>query len=374
MDIRANEESKYPKRVLRGKEGIDEVKKVAEIRTESIRCLTGMRPSGKLHLGHYVGALQTWKELQDIDNVDCLFLIADYHALSDNFEDPSIVRNSVREVAIDRMSVGLDPLKSHFVVQSYVPETAELTQFLQTFISKGTLDRNPTLKNEMQKILEWSKDESGLSVAFYTYPTSQAADILLPKWEIIAVWEDQIPHIEMTRAVAQKINKKFRVVFPHKPFALLGDTPRLVGVDGQDKMSKSLGNAIMLSDSASEVEKKVKKMFTDPNRLTKYDPGNPEWNVVFTYLDVFFEDRALLEMYKERYRTGGENAPSDSEMKILLTDTLNRLLEPIRQKRVEIEQDPEKVRDALILWSEYEREIAKETLRELKDALGILRY
>jgi len=154
MDIRANEESKYPKRVLRGKEGIDEVKKVAEIRTESIRCLTGMRPSGKLHLGHYVGALQTWKELQDIDNVDCLFLIADYHALSDNFEDPSIVRNSVREVAIDRMSVGLDPLKSHFVVQSYVPETAELTQFLQTFISKGTLDRNPTLKNEMQKILE----------------------------------------------------------------------------------------------------------------------------------------------------------------------------------------------------------------------------
>ncbi len=373
-DAPTKETTKYPSRVIKGQDGIDIIRNNAARSNEAMRCLTGMRPSGKLHLGHYVGALQMRKELQDIDNVDCLFLIADYHALSDNFEDPSIVRRSVRDVAMDRMSVGLDPKKAHFVVQSYVPETAELTQFLQTFISKGTLDRNPTLKSEMQKITSWSKDESNLSVAFYTYPTSQAADILLPKGEIVAVGDDQIPHIEMTRNVANKINNKFRVVFPNKPYALLGDTPRLVGVDGQDKMSKSLGNAIMLSDSKEEVERKVKKMFTDPNRKTRTDAGNTEWNVVFTYLDVFFEDATLLAEYKERYRRGGESAPSDSEMKILLADSLERLLSPIREQRRAVEEQPELVSDALLAGSEYERKIAQETLRELKDALGILRY
>ncbi len=370
-------ETTTQKWVLKWQEWIQAAKDKAQVRKANgdvLRCLTGMRPSGKLHLGHYVGALKNRKTLQEIDNIDCLFLIADYHALSDNFENPNIVKQSVRDVAIDRMSVGLDPTKAHFVVQSYVPETAELTQFIQTFISKAQLDRNPTLKSEMEKINQGHKDESNLSVAFYAYPTSQAADILLPKWEIIAVWEDQIPHIEMTRQVADRINKKFRVVFPHKPFALLGETSKLVGVDGNDKMSKSLGNAIMLSDTKEEVERKVKMMYTDKNRLKKTDPGNPDGNVVFTYLDVFFDDIAVLEDLKERYRVGGERAPSDSEVKILLAETLNKLLDPIREKRAEAEARPEIITQALIEGSEYERTIAQETLRELKDALWILLY
>lgn len=364
----------YPAWVLKGKEGLERTKELASKRESLVRCLTGMRPSGKLHLWHYVGALQMWKELQNIDNIDCLFLIADYHALSDNFDNPDIVKQSVRDVALDWMSVWLDPKKAHFVVQSYVPETAELTQFLQTFITKPQLDDNPTLKNEMRQISSGKKDNSDISVAFYNYPTSQAADILLPKWEIVAVGEDQIPHIEMTRRVANKINNQFRIVFPHKPFALLGEVPKLMGVDGKEKMSKSLGNAIMLSDSKEEVEAKVKKMYTDPGRLKKTDPGKLEGNVVFTYLDVFFEDASLLQDYKDRYTRGGNNAPGDMEMKIMLADTLHRLLEPIRERRKEAEENPRIVSDALEEGSAYERKIAQQTLIDLKDAMGILRY
>ena len=211
-------------------------------------------------------------------------------------------------------------------------------------------------------------------MAFYNYTTSQAADILLPRGEIVAVGADQLPHIEATRRVAAKINKQFGTVFPHKPFALLGDTPRLVGTDGKDKMSKSLGNAIMLSDTEEEVVKKVKKMITDTNRKSKFDPGNVDNNAVFNYLDVFFEDKSLLNDYKQRYTAGGENSPGDMELKTMLADTLNTLLAPMRAKRKEYEEQPQLVTEALEEGSAYARTIGQKTLHDLKEALGILHY
>ena len=237
------------------------------------RILTGIRPTGALHLGHYVGALENWVRLQD--EYDCFFLIADYQALGDHLDDIDGIRRSVIEVTLDWLAVGLDPQRSTFVVQSYIPEHAELTMLLSMLTPLGMLQRNPTLKAEMQEL-----DTRSPSVGFFNYPVSQMADILLPKAHLVPTGDDQLPHIEMTREVVRKFNRSYGQVFP-EPQALMGRVPRLVGLDGQAKMSKSLDNCIYLGDDAGTVTRKVMSMYTDSTRVHTTDPGHVDGNPVF---------------------------------------------------------------------------------------------
>ena len=323
--------------------------------------LTGMRPTGKLHLGHYVGALENWIELQKTYN--CHFLIADYQALGDYAEDISRIRNSVIEVTLDWLSVGIDPKKNNFVIQSYVPEYAELAMLLSMITPKGMVDRNPTLKAEM--LLQ--KD---VSLGFYNYPASQVADILLSKADLVPVGDDQLPHVELTREIARKFNRIYGHIFP-EPAALVGRVPRLVGIDGKAKMSKSLGNCIYLSDSEEVVVKKVNKMYTDPTRIRATDPGHIEGNVVFIYLDAFYLDKKELENLKNKYKRG---EVSDVEIKKILSDTLNNILKPIRERRAYYEAHPNEVKKALIEGTTRSRKLAQKTIAEVRNAMNISKY
>lgn len=328
---------------------------------EKKRILTGMRPTGPLHLGHYVGALENWIRLQD--EYDCYFLIADYQALGDYSEDVSRIRDSVIQVATDWLSVGLDPEKTTFVVQSYVPEYAELTMLLSMITPLGLIQRNPTLKDEMAR-------QSDVSMGFFNYPVSQAADILLNKAHLIPVGEDQLPHIELTREIARKFNRIYGQILP-LPDALVGRVPRLVGIDGQAKMSKSLGNCIYLSDSPEMVNSKVKKMYTDPTRTKISDPGHIEGNVVFSYLEVFHTDKSELDNLKMRYEKGGVG---DVEVKSILSKILNDFLDPIRERRNFYITHPEKVREAIIEGTKKASLIAKATMTEIRNAMNIVDY
>lgn len=328
---------------------------------KSGKILTGMRPTGPLHLGHYAGALENWKKLQD--EHDCNFLIADYQALGDHADEIDRIRDSVVEVATDWMSVGLDPDKNSFVVQSEVPEHAELHMLLSMITPLGMISRNPTLKSEMAAQKE-------VSLGFYNYPASQVADILLPKADLVPVGEDQLPHIEMTREIARKFNKMYEPIFP-EPEGLVGRVPRLVGTDGKAKMSKSIGNCIYLSDSSEAVQKKVRKMYTDPTRIHATDPGHVEGNVVFTYLDAFYPNQNELNELKEKYTEG---KVSDMEIKTILTNTLNTLLDPIRERREEIKAHPEKVQHALEDGTARAKKEAEATMMEVRDAMRISKY
>jgi tryptophanyl-tRNA synthetase len=320
--------------------------------------LTGMRPSGKLHLGHYVGALQNWKRLQD-EGYQCNFLIVDYHAMGDNMDDLQKVKMAVLDMVIDWMAVGLDPQKSNFVVQSYVPEDAELFTLLMPLVTMGQLNRNPTLKSEVSQLEEKGKS---ITLAFYNYPASQAANILLYKADTIPVGDDQLPHIELTREIARKFNRDF---------AILSQTPRLVGSDGNAKMSKSLGNTINLSDTYEQMKKKVWSMYTDSTRLKATDPGHIEGNVVFMYLDAIHADNALVNDLKKRYQAG---TVGDVETKQMLLDALEELIGPIRSQREIIEKDMDLVREAIEQGSARARVIAQKTVAEVKAAYGIERY
>ncbi|MFA5746834.1 MAG: tryptophan--tRNA ligase [Candidatus Paceibacterota bacterium] len=325
------------------------------------RILTGMRPTGPLHLGHYVGALENWLKLQD--QYDCYFLVADYQALGDYAEDVEKIRRSVIDVTLDWLSVGLDPKRSTFVIQSYVPEHAELFMLLSMITPVGMLERNPTLKSEMERLKE-------ISLGFYNYPASQVADILLPKANLVPVGEDQIPHIELAREIVRKFNRIYGPVFP-EPKALVGRVPRMAGIDGKAKMSKSLGNCINLSDDEQTVAKKVKKMYTDPTRAKATDPGHIEGNVVFIYLDAFYSDKEKLEELKDLYRQG---KIGDAETKELLTKTLNSFLAPIREKRAYYLSRPEEVRSALLEGTERARKTAQATMAEVREAMRITNY
>ena len=263
--------------------------------TSRARVLTGVRPTGALHLGHYAGALTRWVRLQD--EHECFFLIADYQ-VSDYVHDIAHVRTSVREVALDWLAVGLDPERSHFAVESMVPQNAELTMLLSWFVPLSRLERNPTLKAEMEQLDEAAR---GVPVGFFIYPLMQVANILLPRAGLVPVGEDQLPHVEMTREIARRVNREFGPVFV-EPEALVGTVRRLVGVDGRAKMGKSLGNAIYLKDDADTVRAKVMSMFTDPTRLRATDPGHVEGNAVFAYHDAFNPDPGEVEELKERRR------------------------------------------------------------------------
>ena len=327
------------------------------------RILTGIRPTGALHVGHYVSALHNWIELQDEYN--CYFLIADYQALGDHFHDIDLIRDSVLQVTLDWLSVGLDPEKSSFVIQSYVPEFAELTMLLSFITPLGMLERNPTLKGELDALPVERR-----SVGFYSYPMSQVADILLPRAHLVPVGDDQSPHVEMTREVARKFNRMFGEVFPESK-TLVGDVPRLSGTDGQGKMSKSRGNAIMLSDDADTVTKKVRGMFTDPNRIRADIPGKVEGNPVFEYHDAFNPNTAQVDDFKARYREGNIG---DVEVKLALAEAINNFLDPIREKRAHYEQNMDLVEDALMTGVAKTRVIAAETMEMVRDAMRISSY
>jgi tryptophanyl-tRNA synthetase len=323
--------------------------------------LTGVRPTGPLHLGHYAGALEGWVRLQS--EHECFFLIADYQ-VADHAGDIERVRASVREVALDWLATGLDPERSHFVVESLVPQHAELTILLSWFVPLARLERNPTLKAEMDGLVPGAR---GVPVGFFIYPVMQVANILLPRAGLVPVGEDQLPHIEMTREIARRFNRDHGPVFV-EPEALLGRVRRLVGTDGRAKMGKSLGNAIYLKDGAETVEGKVMSMFTDPTRLRVTDPGHVEGNPVFAYHDAFNPDAAEVEELKARYASG---SVGDVEVKKRLVTVLNRLLDPIRERRRHFEAQPRLVADALARGSEAARGVAERTMEAVRGALRL---
>ncbi len=326
------------------------------------RVLTGDRPTGRLHLGHYVGSLEQRLKLQDA--YDCYFLIADYQALGDHLEDIDGIRDSVMQVGLDWLAVGLDPERSTFVVQSYVPEHAELAMLLSMLTPLGMLERNPTLKAE-----RGLAHVKGASVGFFTYPVSQVADILLYKAEAVPVGEDQVPHIEMTREISRRFNRHYGQVFP-EPEALVGRTPRLPGTDNR-KMSKSLGNAIYLSDDAATVTRKVIGMYTDPTRLRATDPGHVEGNPVFALHDAFNPDVSEVDDLKARYRAG---RVGDVEVKRRLAEALNAFLDPIRERRARLATDMTYVRDVLSEGSARAQAVAQRTVEQVREAMGILYF
>ena len=324
--------------------------------------MTGMRPTGSLHLGHYGGALENWRKLQY--EYDAYFLIADYQ-VSDYADRVDDVRGWVMDVATDWLAVGLDPEVSNFGIESLIPEHAELTTWLSWWVPLGRLQRNPTLKAEMEDIGE------SVPVAFFTYPVMQVANILMPRSHLVPVGEDQIPHIEMTREVARRFNRLFgegEDIFP-VPKGLVGRVPRLVGIDGPDtKMSKSKNNAIWLKDDAETVTKKVRSMYTDPTRLRATDPGHVEGNPVFMYHDAFNPDVDEVNDLKERYRAG---TVGDVEVKTKLADALNTMMDPWRERRAHFEVNPNLVREALAAGTDRYRASAQETMKLVRSALKL---
>jgi tryptophanyl-tRNA synthetase len=325
------------------------------------RILTGDRPTGPLHLGHYVGSLQNRVRLQH--EYDTYVLIADIQALTDNFERPEMLEANVMQVALDYIAVGLDPDKVKIVVQSMVPELTELTIYFMNLVTVATLERNPTLKEEIKQ----RNFTKGLPVGFYTYPISQAADITIFKADLVPVGEDQLPMIEQTREIVRRFNRLYRKILI-EPKAMLGEMARLPGTDGGAKMSKSTGNCIYLGDSSQQVRKRVMSMYTDPTRIHPTDPGHVEGNPVFTYHDVFNPDKQEVEELKERYRKG---TVGDVEVKERLYRAIDNFLEPIRARRAQYASRPERIREILIEGTRKGRALAQQTIEEVRDAMKI---
>ncbi|MBM4436395.1 MAG: tryptophan--tRNA ligase [Actinobacteria bacterium] len=326
---------------------------------ERKRILTGVRPSGPAHVGHYAGALVHWARLQH--EYESFFLLADYQ-VSDYADNIELVRWAVWEFTLDWLAVGLDPDIAHFVIESGVPEFAELTLHLSWFLGIGHLQRNPTLKAEMEKL-----EGKSLPVAFLTYPVMQMANILMPKAHLVPVGEDQLPHIEMTRDVAQRFNTRFGEVFV-LPEGWVGDVPRLVGVDGKAKMSKSLDNAIYLKDDEATLRQKVRGMYTDPTRLRATDPGHVDGNPVFMYHDAFNPDRAEVDDLKARYVAG---KVGDVEVKDKLFRAMNALLAPMRERRASWQKRPNDVRDVLAAGTAEMKRRAEALMEDVRAALRL---
>lgn len=339
-----------------------------------VNCLTWIRPSGRMHLWHYKWALENWLHLQENPNIKNNFLIADYQVLGDHLWETERLRSAVVDMVIDWLALWLDPKKSNFIVQSYVPEFAELFNFLTMFTSFNVATNNPTLKDEMKKIENrWEWENSSVSLWFINYPVSQVADIMLLKWEIVPVWEDQIAHIELARKIIKKVNTMYWTDFP-LPLAMVSETPRLVGTDWNDKMSKSLWNTIYLTATLDEIKKWVNSMYTDSGKTSVSAPWNIENHVVFKYLDIFYNDKTHIEELKRRYIEGGENSVWDGELKKLLIKVLDELISPIREKRHFYKQNMHLVMSSIEEWSENVRKIWQEVLGELKEKMGILWY
>jgi tryptophanyl-tRNA synthetase len=325
------------------------------------RILTGDRPTGRLHLGHYVGSLQNRVRLQY--EYDTYILIADVQALTDNFEHPEMLRENVFEVALDYLAVGLDPQRVKIVVQSMVPELTELATYYMNLVTVATLERNPTVKEEIKQ----RNFKRGVPVGFWSYPISQAADITIFKAHLVPVGEDQLPMIEQAREIVRRFNGLYGKVLI-EPKAMLGEVARLPGTDGGAKMSKSLNNCIYLSDPPETLRKRVMSMFTDPTRIHPTDPGHVEGNPVFTYHDVFNPDKAEVEELKERYRKG---TVGDVEVKQKLLAALENLLAPIRERRAEYAAKTERVREIILEGTRQGRAVAQQTMNEVRTAMKI---
>lgn len=339
--------------------------------------LTGDRPTGKLHLGHYVGSLRRRVQLQEEGDYDRMFVfMADVQALTDNASNPDKIRQNIVEVALDYLSAGLDPDKCTIYIQSCIPEIAELTTYLMNIVSVSRVQRNPTVKTEVKMR---GFESSSVPLGFFCYPVSQAADIAAFKATTIPVGEDQEPMIELTRELVNRFNQTYAPVLV-EPNIMLPENAtarRLPGTDGKEKMSKSLGNCIYLSDDADTVWTKVKGMYTDPTHLNVSDPGHVEGNAVFTYLDAFSTDRdfadfwpefANLDELKAAYTAGGIG---DMKCKKLLNSVINRMLEPIRARRHEYEQDIPEIFNILRKGSDAARAAAAQTMDEVRAAMRI---
>ncbi len=324
------------------------------------RLLTGDRPTGRLHLGHYVGSLQNRVRLQD--DYDCFFLVADYHMLTTRLDHLDEVSGNIEQMVLDWLSAGIDPERCVVYLQSLVPQVAELHLLFSMLVSTPRLQRLPALKETMRDL-----HITNPSYGLLGYPVLQAADILCVKGEIVPVGRDQASHIELTREIARRFNETFGPVFP-EPQGVEGQVPLLVGTDGKAKMSKSLGNAINLSDDAETVRSKVMRMYTDPKRVHATDPGTVEGNPVFIYHDAFNDDLGQVEDLKALYRAG---RVGDVEVKKLLAAALNRFLDPLRERRRELEAKPGLVGRLLVEGSERVRDETARTVREAREAMGL---
>lgn len=325
------------------------------------RILTGDRPTGKLHLGHYVGSLENRVKLQD--SYDQFVMIADVQALTDNFDNPEKVRASIKEVLLDYLAVGIDPKKTTILIQSLIPEIAELTVFYLNLVTLERVLRNPTVKNEIKQKGFGKNIPSG----FAMYPISQAADITVFNADLVPVGEDQLPMIEQTREIVRKFNSLYRRVFV-EPEALIGEVKRLPGIDGNSKMGKSLGNAIYLSDSEEELKKKVMSMYTDPTRIHPTDPGKVEGNPVFIYHEIFNPDKSEVKNLERRYKEG---KVGDIEVKQRLFKALNEFLKPIRERRAKFAKDPGNLDRILMDGTARARKVSKETMKQVRSAMKI---
>ncbi|WP_308556671.1 tryptophan--tRNA ligase [uncultured Lactobacillus sp.] len=328
--------------------------------------LTGDRPTGKLHIGHYIGSLKNRVKLQNSGKYDPYIMIADTQALTDNARNPEKIRNSLIQVALDYLAVGLDPEKSTIYVQSQIPALFELTAYYMDLVTVARLERNPTVKTEIKQ-----KDfKDSIPVGFLNYPVSQAADITAFKATVIPVGDDQEPMLEQTREIVRTFNRVYNtdiLVEPKGYFPPKGQG-RLPGLDGNAKMSKSLGNAIYLSDDAKTVQKKVMSMYTDPNHIHVEDPGKIEGNTVFTYLDVFDPDKDKVAELKAEYQKGGLG---DVKIKRYLNKVLEAELAPIRERREKFAQDEDAVYEMLLEGSNKANKVANETLEQVRDAIGL---
>lgn len=322
------------------------------------RILTGDRPTGKLHLGHYVGSLQNRVELQD--EYDTFLIIADVQALTTNFDKPEKLSEDVRQVARDYLAAGIDPEKTTIFVQSLVPEIAELTVFYSMIVTVNQLRHNPTIKSEAE---QYGYKE--MSYGFLGYPVSQAADITFCQANLVPVGEDQIPHIEQTRKIVRKFNNMYGEVFP-EPEALISDFPRLMGLDGKNKMSKSLNNAIYLSDSKEEVQQKIMQAKTDPARIHKDDPGHPEVCTVYHYHQAFNSEES--DEIAEKCRAGTIGCVA---CKKRLAEKLNAFLEPMRERRKKYLENPELVDEILMEGTAKARKEAQKTMEKVREVMKI---
>ena len=338
--------------------------------------LTGDRPTGKLHLGHYIGSLRRRVQLQNEGDYDRMFVfMADVQALTDNADNPEKIRQNIIEVALDYLAAGLDPEKCTLFIQSQIPELAELTTYLMNLITVSRVQRNPTVKTE----IKMRNFEANIPLGFFCYPVSQAADIAMFKATTVPAGEDQEPMLEVTRELVRRFNQIYADVLV-EPNILLPENAtarRLPGTDGKEKMSKSLGNCIYLSDSPEEVWQKVRSMFTDPDHLRVEDPGKVEGNAVFTYLDAFSTDDdfaqfwpeySCLDELKYHYCHGGLG---DMKCKKFLNTIINNMLEPMRQRRREFEKDIPEIYNILRRGTEQAREVAAQTMSEVRHAMRI---
>ncbi len=322
--------------------------------------LTGDRPTGPLHLGHFVGSLANRLELQE--KYKQYVMIADVQALTDNFEHPEIIRKNVLQVGIDYLAVGLDPEKTTFFIQSMIPQIAELTIFYLNLVTVSRLERNPTVKAEIQD----RRFGRSIPAGFLMYPVSQAADITVVKGTLVPVGKDQLPMIEQTNEIVRSFNRMYKCNVLPEAKALISKVSRLPGTDGSAKMSKSAGNSIALGDSPDAIKKKVMSMYTDPQHGRVEDPGKVEGNVVFTYLDIFDPDKKEVAALKEQYRKGGLG---DVQLKKRLIEVLDAFLSPIRTKRQELEKDPNYVMNVLLEGTKKTLHVAEQTMYDVRKAM-----